>query len=62
MEDEVIIFNTKGAQASGRPHHSNSVKESFSGDMLGDKGTLFLKEKDSLQGLSCAVGNNPATI
>lgn len=30
--------------------------------MLGDKGTLFLQEKDGLQGLSCAVSNNPATI
>lgn len=30
--------------------------------MLGDKGTLFLQEKDGLQGLSGAVANNPATI
>lgn len=45
-----------------QPHHSNSITKLLSRDVLGDKGTAFLQEKDGLQGLSCAVGNNPARI
>lgn len=45
-----------------QPHHSNSIKELLSRDVCGDKRTLFLHEKDRLQGLSCAVGDDPATI
>lgn len=30
--------------------------------MLGDEGTLLLQQEDGLQGLGCAVGNDPATL
>lgn len=43
-------------------HHSHSVIEPLSGDVLGDEGTLLLQEQHSLQSLSCAVGNDPATV
>lgn len=45
-----------------QPHHSNSVEEPLWRDVRGDKRTLFLYEKDGLQGLSCAVGDDPATV
>lgn len=45
-----------------QPHHSDSVEKPLSWDMIGNKGTLFLQEEDGLQGLSRAVGHDPATV
>lgn len=45
-----------------QPHHSHSIAEPLSGDVLGDIGTLLLQEQHSLQGLSRAVSNDPAAV
>lgn len=44
------------------PHHSHSIAEPLSGDMLCDRGTLLLQEQHRLQGLGCAVGDDPAAV